>query len=409
MSAPRAIVVADDLTGAADTGAPFAAAGFATAVPLRSTPPGAEVIALSNDTRDASADRIDRLFEQSMELLPPTNGSTVWYAKVDSVFRGYPGPQVAFLLRQTGQRAVIIAPALPDQGRVTVDGNVYVDDVLLTRTALGTGRSSAAVVELLRLPRDLGSIVDLKTVRSGERVLREAIAHAEHPIVVVDAETNEDLAILADAVIDGTSHLLAGSAGFSKQIALRLAERSGKAPATGLSTPARSVLTVAGSRHDATTRQVDALAASGVETVRVSFVDGHPDPHIVAGALDRLEAALRAGHPATLTTSGTPRSTLPGQEIARTLAVMATDPRLRDACDAMILTGGDVAASVCVCLEAEAIWLGGEVLSAIPWGTLHGGIRPDMPIVTKAGSFGDDSAMVDTIAFLTKAVPIPEA
>jgi len=136
MTAPRAIVVADDLTGAADTGAPFAAAGFTTAVPLRSTPPGAEVISLSNDTRDASADRIDRLFEQSMELLPPTNGSTLWYAKVDSVFRGYPGPQVAFLLRRTGQRAVVIAPALPDQGRVTVDGNVYVDDRLLTRTAL---------------------------------------------------------------------------------------------------------------------------------------------------------------------------------------------------------------------------------------------------------------------------------
>jgi len=236
----------------------------------------AGVIALSNDTRDASADRIDRLFEQSMELLPPTNGSTLWYAKVDSVFRGYPGPQVAFLLRRTGQRAVVIAPALPDQGRVTVDGNVYVDDVLLTRTALGTGRSSASVVELLRLPRDLGSIVDLKTVRSGERALREAISHTEHPIVVVDAETNQDLAILADAVIDGTSHLLAGSAGFSKQIALRLAERSGKAPATGLSAPARAVLTVAGSRHDATTRQVDVLAASGVETVRVSFVGGHP-------------------------------------------------------------------------------------------------------------------------------------
>jgi uncharacterized protein YgbK (DUF1537 family) len=256
---------------------------------------------------------------------------------------------------------------------------------------------------LLRLPRDLGYTVDLKTVRSGERVLGEAIAHAELPIVVVDAETNEDLAILADAVIDGTHHLLAGSAGFSKQIALQLAERSGKAPASGLSTPARSVLTVAGSRHDVTTRQVDALAASGVETVRVSFVDGPPEPHIVADALDRLEAALRAGRPATLTTSGTPRSTLPGQEIAKTLAVIGTDPRLREACDAMVLTGGDVATSVCACLEAEAIWLGGEVLPAIPWGTLYGGLRPGMPIVTKAGSFGDDSAMLEAVAFLQRA------
>jgi len=68
----------------------------------------------------------------------------------------------------------------------------------------------------------------------------------------------------------------------------------------------------------------------------------------------------------------------------------------------MILTGGDVATAVCSKLAAEAIWLGGEVLPAIPWGTLHGGLRPRLPVVTKAGSFGDDSAMVDAVAFLTQ-------
>lgn len=402
MTTPQAIVVADDLTGAADTGAPFAAAGFATAVPLRATPPGAEVISLSNDSRDASADRIDRLFERSMDLLPPTDNSTLWYAKVDSVFRGYPGPQTAFLLRRTGRRAVVIAPALPDQGRITVDGNVYVEDVLLTKTALGTGRTTASIVELLGLPNDLGRVIGLETVRSGVEALRYAIAHTDQPIVVIDAETNADLSILAAAAIEDTDHLLAGSAGFSKQIAIQLAGKYGKTRADGPSTPVRSVLTVAGSRHDTTARQVDALEKSGVETLRVSFEHGHPAASDVAHIQNQLLAAASEERSITLTTSGTPSSVIPGQEIARALALLATAPPVRQTYDAMILTGGDVAATVCAHLEADAIWLGGEVLPAIPWGTLHGGVRPGMPIVTKAGSFGDDSAMVDAVAFLTQ-------
>lgn len=404
MSTPRAVVVADDLTGAADTGAPFAAAGFATAIPLRSSPPGAEVISLSNDTRDASATHIDRLFQQAMELLPPTNGSTLWYAKVDSVFRGHPGPQIAFLLRQTGRRSVIIAPALPDQRRVTVDGEVYVDDVLLTRTSLGVGRSSAAVIELLGLPHDLGEVIGLETVRSGIEPLRTAIGQEIKPIVVVDAETNNDLSMLAGAVIADADHLLAGSAGFSKQIAFRLAEQTGKSMGEGPAGSARTVMTVAGSRHETSARQVDALAATGVETLRISFEEGHLTPEAIDRTVESVLAAAAAGRSITLTTSGTPSSPLPGREVAMELAALATDPRIRDAYDAMILTGGDVAATVCSRLEAEAIWLGGEALPAIPWGTLHGGHRPGMPIVTKAGSFGDESAMADSIAFLTKTV-----
>jgi uncharacterized protein YgbK (DUF1537 family) len=402
MTPPRAIVVADDLTGAADAGAPFADAGFATVVPLRITPPGAEVISLSNDTRDVSADRVEGLFKQSMALLPETNTGTLWYAKVDSVFRGYPGPEVAFLLRKTGRRAVIIAPALPDQGRMTVDGNVYVNDVLLTESPLGAGRITASVVELLGLPPDLGRSISLETVRGGGAQVRSAIAHMVRPIVVVDAETNDDLATLAAEVAGDTAHLLAGSAGFSTQLARTLGMHAGNSPAKGLDQPAKTVLTVAGSRHATSARQVAALERSGVETVRLNFERGHLDPAVTERTIERMTRAFDEGRSLTLTTCDTPNSWLPGNEIAKALAALATDPRIQDHYDATILTGGDVAGAVCARLEADAIWLGGEVLPAIPWGTLDSGKRPGLPIVTKAGSFGDELAMVDAAAFLTQ-------
>lgn len=402
MTAPRAIVVADDLTGAADAGAPFATAGFKTVVPLRSTPAGADVISLSNGTRDVSADRVEGLFRDSMALLPETDASTLWYAKVDSVFRGYPGPEVAFLLRHTGRRAVVIAPALPDQARVTVDGNVYVSDVLLTESPLGVGRQTASVVELLGLPQELGRTIGLETVRAGAEQVGSAIAHTIRPIVVVDAETNADLATLANAAMEQRGHLLAGSAGFSQQLAQCLGSREGRTPSSKLTTPVRAVLVVAGSRHVTSARQVAALERTGMETLRLDFGQGHLDPAVTERTVERMSTAFAEGRSLTLTTSDTPNSRLPGDEIARALAALATDARIRDRYDAAILTGGDVAGAVCDRLDAEAIWLGGDVLPSIPWGTLAGGSRPGLPIVTKAGSFGAESAIAESVAFLVQ-------
>jgi uncharacterized protein YgbK (DUF1537 family) len=67
----------------------------------------------------------------------------------------------------------------------------------------------------------------------------------------------------------------------------------------------------------------------------------------------------------------------------------------------LVLTGGDVAAAVCTALGATGIWLGGEISSGIPWGLLEGGGLHATPIATKAGSFGDDHALLSCIDYLT--------
>jgi D-threonate/D-erythronate kinase len=46
---------------------------------------------------------------------------------------------------------------------------------------------------------------------------------------------------------------------------------------------------------------------------------------------------------------------------------------------------------------------GGDVAPGIPWGTLIGGARPGLPIVTKAGSFGDDDALLLAVRFLANS------
>jgi uncharacterized protein YgbK (DUF1537 family) len=67
----------------------------------------------------------------------------------------------------------------------------------------------------------------------------------------------------------------------------------------------------------------------------------------------------------------------------------------------LVLTGGDVAAAVCTALGATGLRLGGEISSGIPWGVLAGGRLHATPIATKAGSFGDDHALLSCLDYLT--------
>ncbi len=59
----------------------------------------------------------------------------------------------------------------------------------------------------------------------------------------------------------------------------------------------------------------------------------------------------------------------------------------------LILMDCDVAASVCHALGVQTSWLGGDVVPTMLWGDLSRGSVPDLPVVTKFGSFGLDDAL----------------
>src|SRR5207247_2025728 len=65
-----------------------------------------------------------------------------------------------------------------------------------------------------------------------------------------------------------------------------------------------------------------------------------------------------------------------------------------------VRTGSDTAAAVCRALCAECLDLGGEVLPGMPTGTLLGGRRPWLRIVTKSGGFGPPDALVRAVEAL---------
>jgi uncharacterized protein YgbK (DUF1537 family) len=66
----------------------------------------------------------------------------------------------------------------------------------------------------------------------------------------------------------------------------------------------------------------------------------------------------------------------------------------------LILTGGDTALAVFKHLRISQVGLVDEILPGIPYGRVMGGEFADLAVVTKAGAFGDESALVKCIDFL---------
>lgn len=397
-------LIADDLTGAADSGVPFAMAGFSTAIPF-DTPrrEAADVLAFSTESRDVPVREAERRVRGALTAVFGRDGSMrpAWiYKKMDSVLRGHPVEELLITMQIARVQRVVVAPALPSQGRTTVGGVIFDHGVPLTETAMGKEHGRENLVHLFqRASRTPVRSISLGTVRGSARDLRNALSAPGSWIAVADAETEADLDAIATVGIAAGIRVFSGSAGLTNVLARRLPIHQLQRPPA---VQARSgpVLVVAGSRHAATSRQLRQLDEAGAVVIRLD--QAHVDEEEVSFAELRteLQAALSGSAPVVVTADGLGPAKLGGAGVSRRLAEAVAIEGLHEQVAGLVMTGGDVAAAVCRQLGVKTIWLRGEVSPAIPWGTVTAGAFAGLPIVTKAGSFGGDTAMVEAVRLI---------
>jgi uncharacterized protein YgbK (DUF1537 family) len=277
-----------------------------------------------------------------------------------------------------------------------------VNGIRLEDSVFGREAGSGALADRFAgLPaRGLG----LEDLRRGVYWLAEALAGPG--VWLADAETDQDLRLLAAAALASKIRLLCGSAGLARAAVGQEedAERGGTVTTRERRYQEReggaAVLVVAGSRHPATEGQVLAAERAGLVVVRPTWEDLRITSRIrvCAGAAAR---ALAEGRGLVISAGGLTYA--PGEE-ARAAGGLARLARatLREALSpgGLVLTGGDVAAAVCRATGCRAIEMGGEVLPGLGWGRLVDGEQPGLPAATKAGGFGDEDALVRAAAFV---------
>ncbi len=366
-------IQADDLTGACDTAAPFAVRGLATLVVVRdgtdgTTAPsaGADVLVIDTESREQRAE-IARERAREAGAALRAEAPSVLYKKVDSTLRGQIGAELDGMLIGTGVAAALLAPAFPAQGRTVVDGCLLIDGEPADRTPIARDptfpSTGASVLGLLGAGglRPAASLA-LATVRHGAPAVAarlDRFLSAGGRVLAADAETAEDLAVLAQAAGE-VPVLLAGSAGLATALARRQVCAATGRPAL----PRRPLLIVAGSANPVTREQISRLGERADLTVVASADDGRtPEP-------DRR------------------------RETVRRLAAAARNQIDRQRPGALLLTGGETAIAVLRALDAGGVRLAGQLEPGLALGSLAGGPFDGLVVMTKAGGFGDADALV---------------
>ncbi|MFB6106198.1 MAG: four-carbon acid sugar kinase family protein [Halobacteriaceae archaeon] len=404
----QALVVADDLTGANDTGNRFAARGFRTEVATGSADSDAPVLVVDTDSRYAPpADAADRV-ASTVEAHP----ATVVYKKVDSTLRGNLAAEVDAAVDAADADLAVVAPAFPANGRTTAGGFHLVDGTPVAETQAGADPDrpvtsshvptlfAESVHPVVHLPLDL--------VGDGPDAVADALHDAKDAhgtaVAVADATRPGHLAAVADgaASLDGEA-VFVGSAGLAGHV--HLAGEAG------------GVLGVVGSVSDATMAQLDAVDDDCVVTL-----DG-------PGAMTDLDAAVReAVEGATETLASADRAVVTAarrpadveatlaaaadagvsdrearDRVARALGRVASEVHGRAPVGGFFLTGGAVAKRALSALDGRGVRLTGRsVTTGVPLSTVVGGPAADTPVVTKAGAFGDDETIVNCLDFLAR-------
>lgn len=397
------LIVADDLTGAADTGACFAARGLATVIPLtRGADIDADVVVLSTETRDLSGEDAARVVAEAVagQVAAQEETGPRWvYKKIDSALRGNPRDELLAVMAASGERRALVAPAFPAQGRTTIGGRQFVDGLPLAESSMGGERSTSDIAAVFAGGDVPTRVLGLAAIHDQPEEVAAILEAEAAGIIIADAATEDDLLALARAVRRTSLRLLCGTAGFARALVHALPLRPASLPDPRRRPSAHPVLVVAGSQNEATRRQIDRLADAGVPIVRPSqdAIDG-------SGSIDDVAREVRAslvrGRSTVLTTAGLAPSPLCGKAVAERLARIVASPLLHDALGGLVLTGGDVAAAVCAALAGVALWLGGEISPGQPWGILETRDGTRIPTATKAGSFGDERALLAAMDYL---------
>ncbi|MBP1806315.1 four-carbon acid sugar kinase family protein [Rubellimicrobium aerolatum] len=323
-------ILADDLTGALDSAAPFAARGCRVEVALwpgataGACAQGAEVVSVSTRSRELTAEEARAATARAAAALPP---GTRIFKKIDSRLKGNIEAELSAL---AFSRALVV-PAIVDFGRVVRNGAVTgfgVDGSIPVAPALG---------------------------RFAERC------------TIPDVGSDEEMRAALDGA--GGLDLLVGARGLAEALARR--ETGTREPVAPALAGPRGLFVV-GSRDPITLAQVEALRdRAGV--LHVAAPNGVFDAQaILAAEADLVLVQAVPGDRA-----------LPPAAVAANLA-RHLPPLVPACCGTLLLTGGATAEAVLAALGIDRLSLLGECLPGLPVGR-----SGDLTVVAKSGGFGD--------------------
>lgn len=396
---PALMMIADDLTGAFDTGVQFekrgASVAFATLPQLADALFDADVIVVDAETRHDSADAAYAKVAQAVGIAR-AHGVERIYIKTDSGLRGQVGASIKAAMDGMGCTKAAFAPAYPDMKRITKGGVQFIDGVPVHESAFGRDPFDpvrAPTVEALLTPAGLSA-----------RVMPVGAAwdaSADVPTVMVfDTAVNEDfLPITAFMQASGPWPVMAGCAAFAAYLQPVLGLEAAPRPVQVLPAPLR---VVCGSVHPVTRGQVLYAQAHGFDRLMIPPLSLAAEDffHSEEGRTlqDTLRQAVASHRPLAVDTGlervQTDNLTALRQGVAGHLGRLVRDMLLWEEGQrgTVMIIGGDTLMGFLSLLDKPGVRLEGEYApGVVVFSVMLGGRR--VRLLSKSGGFGGENLL----------------
>lgn len=418
-------IIADDFTGANDSGVQLALKGLRSSVILDCKNEGSvqnrDVLIFDTNSR-ALGTREAKAAVKKAAFTLQTLGFHHLYKKVDSTLRGNIRAELEAIEDVYQPDLIVIAPALPKMGRTTKLGNHYVNGTLISETEFGKDPKTPVTESFI--PYLLFEDSGRKAAVFSEDVLHGTEAEflqqmddclkREISWIVCDVERESDFQrILERFIVTGKRIVWVGSAGLIEYLpaALQLKGKTihSSQPQIG------KTLTVSGSLSQMTNLQLE--EAGRLKDVFVIKLDVRKllQPNFeTSSILKEIKSHSNTKHYIVYVESNEENREIAQKEgdlqglskveiserIAISLGTLANDIcNQNEAINGLILTGGDTAKAVCSTLGIYEMELVSEIEPGIPFGRLIGNEK-DLWAVTKAGGFGNRESLKNAIHFL---------
>lgn len=400
-------IIADDITGAMDTGAGFLGMGLHPFIMFGSkSPPDSSVIVISTDSRDKDPEIAYKIVRRQAHKL----AELYLYKKIDSTLRGNIGKELIAVMDALRFEKTVVCPAFPANGRIVFNGKLMIGNIPANETLFA--KDPAYPIKEASIPRLLHEqiglpigIIRLEDVNKGPNDVFQKIKNSEQKVIVVDATEEKHLRCIAQALsMNIGSWLPCGSAGLAKELPLAFGYKPIEEKPFELTASTKPVLAVVGSRNYASIKQMETaekrLSLPVISIEPDKFVDSHEKLSGLRMLTKEVSDFINCGKSVLITTALSRYVPALKESSARLLArIVATTVR-RCELAGLFLTGGDIARETCSALGVTGIRILKELEPGVIFGEAISRVKGNVKVITKAGGFGRDTTIVDAIHYL---------
>ncbi|MBT9780098.1 four-carbon acid sugar kinase family protein [Clostridium sp. MCC353] len=266
----RLLIIADDFTGALDTGVKFAEEGAVTKVVAGTGwdfshmgDEAPEVLVVNAETRHLTAGEAYQVVYRIIKKAKDAGVECI-FKKTDSGLRGNIGSELAAALEASGEPVLHFIPAFPKMKRITKDGIHYIDGVPVHKSVFGKDPFEPVINS--DVAEIIGEQSDVPVIRADAYHIPQS---AEAPSVILyDVEREEELVMIGKNLAEQNRlRVFAGCAGLAAVLPSILNMRGKESPAPRLS---ENILIICGSINPVTKKQLDYAQSRGFSRIRMT-------------------------------------------------------------------------------------------------------------------------------------------